>query len=104
MTEVNIENVHVAQFQCDTAASHNVMSGGLYRKLRGQRPDRIPPMRQEKLAIRLADGSVGNKKCGSVQLPVKAKNSNVVVLNFFIMAGADNILGRLVLQKIWPAQ
>ena len=56
MTEINIENINLAQFECDTAVSHNIMSEGLYRKLCGQRPDKILPMRQEKLVIRLTRG------------------------------------------------
>ena len=31
MTEINIEDVEVAKFECDTAASHNTMSESLIR-------------------------------------------------------------------------
>ena len=34
MTEINIEDVGIAKFECDTAASHNIMSEGLYKNLR----------------------------------------------------------------------
>ena len=33
MTEVSIDGVDVAKFECDTAASHNIMSERLYKNL-----------------------------------------------------------------------
>ena len=104
MAEINVEDVEVAKFECDTAASHNIMSQGLFRKLRSQRPDKVPDMKQKKLTIRLADGSVSNKQCGSVRVAVKAHNSKIVILDFFVLQGPNNLLGRLALEKMWPAQ
>ena len=104
MTEINIEDVGVAKFECDTAASHNIMSEGLYKKLRSQRPDKIPPMKVEKLAIRLADGTVSSKKCCSIRVAIKAQNSEIVIVDFFVLGGPNNLLGRWALEKIWPTE
>ena len=60
MTDINVGEVGMAKFECNMAASHNIMSQELYNKLRSRRPDKIPKMKQEKLAIRLANGSVSS--------------------------------------------
>ena len=93
MTDINIEEVEVAKFECDTAASHNIMSQELYNKLRSRRPDKIPKMKQEKLAIRLADGSVSSKQCGTISVDVKERSSKITRLDFFVMNGPNNLLG-----------
>ena len=80
MTEVCIEDVWMIRFECDTAASHSIISEKVYNSLRHQKPQRIPAVKQEKLVIRLADGTISNKACGSVSLLVKAKNSHEVKL------------------------
>ena len=80
------------------------MSQELYSKLRSRRPDKIPKMKQEKLAIRLADGSVSSKQCGTISVDVKARSSKITRLDFFFMNGPNNLLGRLALEKMWPTQ
>ena len=65
MTMINVGEVGMARFECDTAASHNIMSQELYNKLRSRKPDRIPKLKQEKLAIHLADGSISSKIGGT---------------------------------------
>ena len=102
MTEVCIEKVCIAKFECDTAASHNVISAELCRKLRQKKI--IPGVKTERVAIRLADGTVSRKLCGSISLSVKANNSPTVKLNFFVLEGPNNLLDRLALEKLWPQQ
>ena len=70
MTVINVGEVGMAKFECDVAASHNIMSQELYDKLRSRKPDRIPKLKQEKLAIRLADGSISSKQCGTISVEV----------------------------------
>ena len=103
MNKVNVEGVEWCDFECDTAASHNIMSGGLYKKLRQSRPDVIPELKPERLTIRLADGSISRKACGSIRVAVRSRSSEAV-LNFFIMNGPNNLLGRLALEQLWPKQ
>ena len=100
MTEILIEDVWSIRFECDTAASHSIMSDKVYRSLRHQKPKRIPALKQEKLVIRLADGSISSKACGSVRLHVKARNSREVKLDFFVMDGPNNLLGRYALEQL----
>ena len=104
MTSVCLEGVCVAKFECDTAASHNVISAELCKELRQQAKHKIPEVKQENVAIRLADGSVSRKSCGSISLMVKAGNTSTVRLNFFVLSGPNNLLGRLALEKLWPVQ
>ena len=59
-------------------------------------------MMQEKLVVRLADGTASSKACGSVRLKVRARNSKEVTLDFFVMDGPNNLLGRYALEKLWP--
>ena len=61
-------------------------------------------MKEEKLAIRLADGSVSSKQCGSICVAIQARNSKIVILDFFVLGGLNNCLGRWALEKIWPTQ
>ena len=104
MTSVRLAGACEAKFECDTAASHNVISAELYQKLRQQSNYKIPSIKQEKVAIRLADGTISGKACGSVTLTVQARNTPTVELNFFVLAGPNNLLGRLALEKLWPVQ
>ena len=63
----------------------------------------IPEMRAEKLTIRLADGTISRKACGSIRVAVKSKTSGAT-LDFFVMRGPNNLLGRLALEQLWPTQ
>ena len=74
MTEVLVEDMWTVKFECDTAASHSIISEDMYNGLRKQKW-RVPSMKQEKLVVRLADGTISSKACGSVRLKVQAKNS-----------------------------
>ena len=51
MTDVLVEGVAHVQFECDTAASHCIMSEDVYHSLQQQRW-RIPQMRPEKLTVK----------------------------------------------------
>ena len=101
MTDVVVEDVYTVRFECDTAASHSIISEDVYNGLRKQKW-RVPSMMQEKLVVRLADGTVSSKACGSVRLKVRARNSKEVTLDFFVMDGPNNLLGRYALEKLWP--
>ena len=103
MTDVVVEDVYTVRFECDTAASHSIISEDMYNGLRKQKW-RVPSMMQEKLVVRLADGTVSSKACGSVRLKVRARNSGEVTLDFFVMDGPNNLLGRYALEKLWPNQ
>ena len=35
---------------------------------------------------------------------VRAQNSPAVKINFFVMPGPNNLLGRFALEKLWPAE
>merc|ERR1712055_708408 len=103
MTDVVVEGACTVRFECDTAASHSIMSEEVYNDLRIQKW-RVPSMKQEELVVRLADGTVSSKACGSVQLKVKAKNTKEVELDFFVMDGPNNLLGRYALEKLWRSE
>ena len=104
ITTINVAEAGSEKFECDTAASHNIMSQAVYSKLRNRCPSRIPRLKHEKLAIRLADGSVSTKQCGTINIPVQGSNTEVTKLDFFIMDGPNNLLGRLALENMWPTQ
>ena len=103
MTDVMVEGVAKVKFECDTAASHCIMSEGVYHSLQKQNW-RIPNMKSEKLVVKLADGTISDKACGSVKLKVKAKNTEEVSLDFFVINGPNNLLGRSALMKLWPKE
>ena len=52
----------------------------------------------------LADGSKFAKQTRSMQYTVVAANGKKVNLHFFVMAGPNNLLGRLALKTIWPKE
>ena len=70
MAEINVAEAGNEKFECDSAALHNIMSQAVYNKLRNRYPNKIPKLREEKLRIRLADGSVSTKQCGTINIPV----------------------------------
>ena len=55
-------------------------------------------MAEEKLAIRLTDSSVSSKQCGSIRVDIQARNSKIVKLDFFVLGGPNNLLGRCALE------
>ena len=61
-------------------------------------------LKQEKLAICLADGSVSSKQCGTVNIEVQGRNTKFTRLDFFVMNGPNNLLGWLAMEKMWPEQ
>ena len=68
MTSVCLAGVCEAEFECDTAASHSVISAELCQRLQQQANYKVPTVVQESIAMRLADGSVSRKACGSIKL------------------------------------
>ena len=104
MTKLNVGEAGIEMFECDTAASHNILVRAVYDKLRNKQPKRIPELVQEKQQIQLADGTISKKVVGSVSIKVQAGNSGVTRLDFFVMNSPNNLLGRLALEKLWPEQ
>ena len=41
-TKINVGKASMEYFECDTAASHNIMSRAVYDKLRSKKRDNIP--------------------------------------------------------------
>ena len=81
MTSVSLEDAIIADFECDTAASHSVMSDKLYSQLR-KKLGGLPGKKQD-VVIKLADGTISNKSYGTVQVSVKAHGTQPVLVTFF---------------------
>ena len=104
MTRVLIEAVYSAEIECDTAASHSVISVKLCENLQ-DKLNRKLFVKKETVAIKLADGSISNKLCGSVQLNVRASRATEdMTLSFFVVSRPNNLLGRNALEKLWPKE
>ena len=104
LTKLNVGEAGREVFECDSAASHNVLKRAVYEKLRNRHPRGIPELVQEKQQIQLADGTISKRVIGSVSIKVQASNSEVTRLDFFVMDSPNNLLGRLALEKLWPQQ
>ena len=113
MTSVRLEGVGVAKFECDTAASHSVISAEVFDKLQQLLKKKLC-VKPENVSIRLADGTLSDKSCGSVQLAVEKaipgrghrlkSYATPVRLSFFVVAGPNCLLGRYALEQLWPAE
>ena len=55
----------VAKFECDTAASHSVISKEVFEKLQKLHKKKLY-VKPVNVSIRLADDTLSNKSCGSV--------------------------------------
>ena len=64
LTQINVGEAGKEIFECDTAASHNILKRVVYDKLRNKHPKGIPELVQEKQQIQLADGTISNKMVG----------------------------------------
>ena len=104
MTSVILAGRGKAEFECDTAASHSLISEELYKKLQQEPGCQIPKVVMEKVAMKLADGTISGKLCGSVRLSVQTGNNPSVELSFFVISGPNNLLGRFALESLWPRQ
>ena len=103
MSTVSVEG-QSAVFQLDTGASSCIMSQELFDKL-SRKVRRKLHVRQEKMSVHLADGSVSKKPCKNVWLSVKSHQlARPQRLNFIIMSGSQNLLGRWAMYKLWPQQ
>ena len=94
----------MVNLECDTAASHNVISSEIFDKLNKSVGGNLVLKNDTEIVIRLADGSVSHKSRGYVNLKVSLGNDRkrVVELLFFVVKGPNNLLGRLALEKLWP--
>ena len=45
MTKINVGEAGMEYFECDTVASHNIMSQVVYDKLRSRKPSSIPMLK-----------------------------------------------------------
>ena len=104
MTSVILAGKCKAQFECDTAASHSLMSVKLYKRLHEEPWCQIPKAVTENVAMKLADGTISKKSCGVIKLSVKARNTPTVELSFFVVSGPNNLLGRFAIETLWPKQ
>ena len=93
-----------AEFQLDTAASGCMMSQVLFNKLQ-KKARRKLQVKHEKLPVRLADGSCSKKLCKSVWLSVKPHHlARPHRINFLVVKGGKNLLGRWAMCQLWPEQ
>ena len=101
MTEVKVGDKKV-KFECDTAASHNVLSQETYQDIwkRGSGPK----LEYHSVKVMLTDGTRSQKQTRSMEAVVEAANGKQVKLQFFVMSGPNNLLGRLALKTLWPEQ
>ena len=101
MTEVKLGDKKV-KFECDTAASHNVLSQESYQDI--WRRGSGPKLDYHNVKVMLADGTKSQKQTRSMEAVIQATNGKQVKLQFFVMSGPNNLLGRLALKTIWPEQ
>ncbi|CAL4079357.1 unnamed protein product, partial [Meganyctiphanes norvegica] len=103
MTRCVLQSVGRVKFECDTAASHSVLSKAMFDKVKSKCPVHLKP---EQVTIRLADGTLSDKSCGSVQLKVQKYDGSpeVCKVTFFVLEGPNCLLGRYALQQLWPEQ
>ena len=103
MSTVSVEG-QSAVFQLDTGASSCIMSQELFDRLRRNSRRKLH-VKQEKMSVRLADGSISKKPCKNVWLSVKSHQlARPQRLNFIVMSGSQNLLGRWAMYKLWPRQ
>ena len=79
MAEINVAESGNIMFECDTAASHNILSKKVYSRLRGKHPDRIPVMKHDKITVRLADGSISKRHSGVINVKVQGNETKARV-------------------------
>ena len=101
MTEVKMADKKV-KFECDTAASHNILSQESYQDI--WRRGSGPKLQYHSVRVMLADGTKSQKQTRSMEAVIQATNGKQVKLQFFIMSGPNNLLGRLALKTILPDQ
>ena len=80
------------------------MSQELFDRLRRNSRRKLH-VKQEKMSVRLADGSISKKPCKNVWLSVKSHQlARPQRLNFIVMSGSQNLLGRWAMYKLWLHQ
>ena len=97
-----VSGVGIAKFECDTAASHSVISKELFEKL--QKHKKKLYVKPVNVAIRLADGTISKKSSGVVQIAFDRADAKLVQLNFFVVSGPNCLLERHALEQLWPEQ
>ena len=102
ITTVALEGKMLQDFECDTAASHSVLSLQAFKKL-ASAIGRLQG-KKEQVAIRLADGSQSDKCNGSIELCVQGFETAKVPITFFVIDGPNNLLGRHAIEQLWPYQ
>lgn len=103
VTNCLVAGVTSVQFECDTAASHSVLSKSTFDKLQSMCQVTLQP---ERVVIRLADGTLSNKSYVSAQLTVQKStdSSKIYKVTFFVLDCPNCLLGRYALQMLWPKQ
>ena len=108
MTRVQLQEVLSTQLECDTAASHSVLSLKVFQVLQSKLKKKLAVV-PERVVIRLADGTQSQKSCMSATISVRrnlhsGRMSTPVTLSFFVIDGPNSLLGRLALERLWPEQ
>ena len=82
MTQVKIGDRKVS-FECDTAASHNILSQETYQEIwkRGSGPK----LKYHSVRVLLADGTRSSKQTRSMEAMICATNGKKLRLQFFVM-------------------
>ena len=102
MTTIKFGSNKKVTMECDTAASHNILSQESYQEIwpRGTGPK----LTYKNVRVMLADGSRSAQQTRSMECSVVAANGKRLKLHFFVMNGPNNLLGRLALSTIWPKE
>ena len=100
ITTVALANTLLQEFECDTAASHSVLSLQAFKEL-ARMVGRLEG-KKEQVAVRLADGSESYRCYGSITLVVQGYETPAVTITFFVLDGPSNLLGRFALEQLWP--
>ena len=109
MTTLNVEGICHLKLEVDTAASHNIISEASFNRIQNHL-SKIGRQKvkqfNNKVKIRLADGSVSSQECPVVQLNVSTNLrhlENPIMLTFLVVNGPNNLVGRHSLARLWPS-
>ena len=89
------------RMECDTAASHNMLSLKTYKKIW---PYKGPRLVKKDVTVLMADGTKSALPISSMKCMVTASNNKSVLLHFYVLDGPHNLLGRFGLKTIWPKE
>ena len=88
--------------ECDSGASHNVLSMRSYKQI--WPTGKGPSLHRKKVKVIMADGSRSKLPIHSMKCSLVASNNKKVHLYFYVIDGPHNLLGRSGLLAIWPKE